>query len=347
MKPKKPIEKLGYKDAGIFLILLGVLVIFPSDAAIRQSSANVKYEIPIRWSIKRSLPAPSKQGNAVVCDNQVYYIGGRDSHNKSQNSIFKYDEAKNDWMACSPMPTPRWNFAATQYRENIYVIGGDIGISTTEVYHPGTNTWMSLPPLPTQRISAGCVAIDDMIYVIGGWEKEARPSRKNEALNLKTHQWETKAPLPEPRTSFGAALFDRKIYVCGGTGEVLAKPIDGKGSFFSKPERAIFVYHPVSDTWERQKSEIPVTRIGTRTVLVDNQIFLVGGYTIDDDKNESILTRVDVFDTKHNRWLRATDLPMKLLFSGIALRNSSFWVVGGWDEHYKTTSIVLEGRVRS
>jgi N-acetylneuraminic acid mutarotase len=340
-------KKLGYKNAGFYLILLGILVILPSDAAITQSSANVDNEISIRWSVKRSLPAPSKQGNAVVCDNQVYYIGGRDSHNKSQNTVFKYDDAKNEWKTCPPMPTPRWNFAATQYRGKIYVIGGDIGISKTEVYHPETNSWISLPPLPTQRISAGCVAIDDMIYVIGGWEEDAQPSRKNEALNLKTQKWETKASLPAPRTSFGATLFDGKIYIFGGTGEVLTKPINGKGSYFSKPERTIFVYHPQSDTWERHESEIPVVRIGTRTVLVDNQVFLLGGYTIDENRNESILTRIDVFDPKHNRWLRATDLPVKLLFSGIAPLNSSILVIGGWDEHYKTTAVVIEGRVRS
>lgn len=340
-------KKLVYKNAGSLLILFGILFILPSDAAITQSSANANNEISIRWSFKRSLPASSKQGNAVTCDNQVYYIGGRDSRNKTQNSVFKYDVADNDWKTCAPMPTPRWNFAATQYRGKIFVIGGDIGISNTEAYHLETNSWISLPPLPTQRISAGCVAIDDMIYVIGGWEEDAQPSRKNEALNLKTQKWETKAPLPAPRTSFGAALFDGNIYVFGGTGEVLTKPIDGKGSYFSKPERAIFIYHPQSNTWERYESEIPVVRIGTKTVLVQDQIFLLGGYTIDADRNESILTRVDVFDPKHNRWLRATDLPVKLLFSGIAPLNGSILVIGGWDEHYKTTSVVIEGKLRS
>ena len=339
-------KKLGYKNAGSFLILLGILPIRPSDATIAQTTANVENEISIRWSVKRNLPASSKQGNAVICDSQVYYIGGRDPRNKSQNSVFKYDVAGDDWKTCAPMPTPRWNFAATQYRGIIYVIGGDIGLSNTEAYHPETNTWISLPPLPTQRNSAGCVAIDDMIYVIGGWEEDARPSRKNEAFNLKTQIWEAKAPLPAPRTSFGATLFDGKIYIFGGTGEVLKKPIEGRGSYFSKPERAIFIYHPQSDTWERHESEIPVVRIGTKTVLVEDQIFLLGGYTIEEDGSESILTRVDVFDPKHSGWFRATDLPVRLLFSGIAPLNRSILVIGGLDEQYKTTSVVIEGELR-
>ncbi len=50
-------------------------------------------------------------------------------------------------------------------------IGGDILISTTEVFDPGTNSWETLSPLPTQRVSVGCTAIGDLIYVIGGWDE--------------------------------------------------------------------------------------------------------------------------------------------------------------------------------
>jgi hypothetical protein len=37
-------------------------------------------------------------------------------------------------------------------------------------------------------------------------------------------------------------------------------------------------------------------------------------------------------------------LPKKLLFSGVAVSDNSIFVIGGWDEHYKATSIVLEGK---
>jgi N-acetylneuraminic acid mutarotase len=305
---------------------------------------NQNIEVPISWSNKRALPVPRIQGGAVACGNNIYYIGGRDSKRQKQNTVFKYNSGNDNWTICAPMPTPRWNFASTESQEKIYAIGGDILISTTEVFDPGTNSWETLSPLPTQRVSAGCVAIGDLIYVIGGWEEDTKPSVKNEVFDIKTQKWETKAPLPSPRMSFGTASFNGKIYILGGTGEMLSKPIDGKGPYFFKPEKTILVYDPQEDSWEKLESEIPIVRIGAKAAIIDNFIFLLGGYTVDNNRNESMLTIVDVFDPERNMWFRGTDLPKKLLFSGIAVSDDSIFVIGGRDEHNKATSIVFEGK---
>jgi len=241
------------------------------------------------------------------------------------------------------MPTPRWNFASTQSQGKIYVIGGDIGVSKSEVYDPDTDSWAALPPLPTQRVSAGCIAAGDRVYVIGGWEGDTRPSIKNEAFNIKTHEWETRAPLPSPRMAFGAVLFDGKVYVFGGAGEVLTKPAAGKGSYFCRPEKTIFTYDPHKDVWETHESTIPVVRIGMETVLMDSLVFLLGGYTVDAERKEHFLTRVDIFDPKRNVWLRGTDTPGRLLFSGIAALDNSILIIGGWDEYYRATPAVIKG----
>jgi N-acetylneuraminic acid mutarotase len=325
-------------------MVMAILIIFSFCRSEAQSQSNKKIEVPIRWSNKRDLPEPRIQGRAVVCGNNIYYIGGRDSRRQKQNTVFKYGPGNDNWSACAPMPTPRWNFALAESQEKIYAIGGDILISSTEVFDPGTNSWVTLSPLPTQRVSAGCMAIGDLIYVIGGWEEDTKPSAKNEAFNIKTKKWETKAPLPSPRMSFGVVSFNGKIYIFGGTGELLSKPIDGKGSYFFRPEKTILIYDPQEDSWEKLESEIPIVRIGAKAVIIDNIIFLLGGYTVDNNRNESFFMRVDVFDPKRNMWLRGTDLPKKLLFSGIAVSGKSIFVIGGWDEHYKATSIVLEGK---
>ncbi|UCE22147.1 MAG: hypothetical protein JSV46_08040 [Candidatus Aminicenantes bacterium] len=308
-----------------------------------QPISNKNEGITIHWSYKKGLPAPRIQGSAVMSNGLFFYIGGRDSRHQKQNIVFKYNLRNDEWNTCASMPTPRWNFASTQCQGKIYVIGGDIGISKTEVYDPETDSWITLPSLPTQRVSAGCIAINDMVYVIGGWEEDTKPSMKNEVFNIKTQKWERRAPLPSPRMDFGAVLFDGKIYIFGGTGEILTKPIDGKGSYFCKPEKTILIYHPQKDLWEKHESEIPIVRIGTKSVLIDNLIFLLGGYTVDEKRNEYFLTRVDIFDPNRNMWLRGTDMPRKLLFSGIASLNNSILIIGGWDEHYKATSVVIEG----
>jgi N-acetylneuraminic acid mutarotase len=305
--------------------------------------SNKNIQIPICWSYKKNLPAPRIQGNAVMCNGFFYYMGGRNSRHQKQNTVFKYNPTNDSWNTCAPMLSPRWNFASTQSQEKIYIFGGDILISKAEVYHPHTNSWIKLPPLPTQRVSAGCIAIGDTVYIIGGWEEDTNPSLKNEAFNIKTQKWEVKAPLPSPRMSFGAVLYNGKIYIFGGTGEVLSKPIDGKGSYFFKPEKNILIYDPQNDLWEKHESEIPIVRIGAKAVILNDFIFLVGGYTVDEKRKEYFLTRVDIFDPNQNIWRQGTDLPRKLLFSGIAASNNSILIIGGWDEHYKATSVVIEG----
>ena len=181
-----------------------------------------------------------------------------------------------------------------------------------------------------------------MVYVIGGWEEDTNPSIKNEVFKIKTQKWETRTPLPSPRVAFGAVLFNGKIYIFCGTSEVLTKPIDGKGSSFCKPEKTILIYDPKKDIWEKHESEIPIVRIGIKSVLIDNLIFLLGGYTVDEKRNEYFLTRVDIFDPNRNIWLRGTNMPRRLLFSGIAALNNSILIIGGRDEHYKATSFVIE-----
>jgi hypothetical protein len=56
------------------------------------------------------------------------------------------------------------------------------------------------------------------------------------------------------------------------------------------------------------------------------------------------LARVDIYDPNQNLWAKGTELPKKLLFSGVAASENTILIVGGWDEQYKATSIVLEGK---
>lgn len=333
--------KMKFNIKLLFRLMILVAPLFLTLKA--QPNSNRNDEITIHWSYKKNLPAPRIQGSAVISNGLFFYIGGRDSRHQKQNTVFMYNLRNDTWNTCASMPTPRWNFASTQCQGKIYVIGGDIGISKTEVYHPDKDSWITLPPLPTQRISAGCIAIGDMVYVIGGWEEDTNPSKKNEVFNIKTQKWQARAPLPYPRMGFGAVLFDGRIYIFGGTSEILTQPIDGKGSYFCKPEKTILIYHPQKDIWEKHESEIPIVRIGMESVLIDNLIFLLGGYTVDEKRNEYFLTRVDIFNPKRNVWLRGTDMPRRLLFSGVAALNNSILIIGGWDEHYQATSFVLEG----
>jgi hypothetical protein len=80
-------------------------------------------------------------------------------------------------------------------------------------------------------------------------------------------------------------------------------------------------------------------------VAIGDLIFLLVGYSVDNKRNESILTRVDVFDPKRHTWRRGSDLPKKLLFSGIAAIDNSIFVIGGWDKHNRPHPSFLKGYV--
>jgi len=102
------------------------------------------------------------------------------------------------------------------------LFGGDILISTTEVFDPGTNSWKTLSPLPTQRVSAGCIAIGNLIYVIGGWEEDTRTSVKAVQANYYLSPSMEKVPIFSDRKKLIPKMYPKSVLCCNRYADVFS-----------------------------------------------------------------------------------------------------------------------------
>ena len=75
----------------------------------------------------------------------------------------------------------------------------------------------------------------------------------------------------------------------------------------------------------------PAGRIAASAVGVRDQVFLVGGYTVDGQGGEITVRDVSVYWPTHHRWFRGTDLPIAIDDAVVvAYRDRYIYVIGGW-----------------
>ncbi|MQL80095.1 hypothetical protein Taro_012573 [Colocasia esculenta] len=100
-------------------------------------------------------------------------------------TVIRHDVSTGQWCACSPLATPRFNFAAAACAGGIYVAGGLCGLSggargtsSAEVYDPVADRWAPLPNMSARRYKCVGVAwLPGKVHVIGGF---AEPQEEDE-----------------------------------------------------------------------------------------------------------------------------------------------------------------------
>jgi len=194
------------------------------------------------WTEGTPMPTPRGALAYAVVDGKIHTIGGTvanpgtldhlnhslSDEDTSVGTHEVYDPATDRWERRAPMPTPRNHHIAGAVADRIYVTGGrvgvrgvgNMGITTTEVYDPGTDTWSEGPPIPTGRSGMAGVVLDDRFYVFGG-ETPGEAGRTYivdtaERFDPSRNEWESLPPMPTARHGFGAAVVDGAIYAVSG-----------------------------------------------------------------------------------------------------------------------------------
>lgn len=290
----------------------------------------VEPSIKILWEKKSDMPGERYGGDAVVCNDKIYHIGGR-SVRGFEKSNFEYNPASDLWTTKASMGLETMNLALAAIGDNIYAIGGDPFLSKNEIYNTLTDDWSIGAHMPTPRQHVDCGVVNGKIYVIGGLTSWEDLTGINEAYDPATDTWETKAPMPTPRHNPAIIVYDNKIYVFGGAGS----PID-IWSYLKTVE----VYDPATDTWETKQS-LPETRFKPATAVIDDKIYVIGGFVTGVKSS-----RVDVYIPETDTWEQATDFPKPILFPGIVSLNNTIFVSGGstfpWDGYTSNYQGVLD-----
>jgi N-acetylneuraminic acid mutarotase len=102
----------------------------------------------------------------VSCDNYIYAIGGRSSHDSIEDSVERYDVQKNQWEQVAPLPFARQSACAACFDKYIYVFGGTKYtpdqveyLNNVECYDVVQNKWSTVGQLHSKLSHAAVVVV--------------------------------------------------------------------------------------------------------------------------------------------------------------------------------------------
>ncbi|WP_020568721.1 malectin domain-containing carbohydrate-binding protein [Neolewinella persica] len=142
------------------------------------------------WTPLADAPRARDHFHAAVVGDKLYVAGGRESGPVNGGSVFEplipevdvFDFNTGSWLSPSSaadLPTPRAAASVAVFQDELYVIGGEIGmdlqgniiddaVTATESYNPNTDTWTTQAPLLTERHGTQAIVSGNGIHVAAG-----------------------------------------------------------------------------------------------------------------------------------------------------------------------------------
>ena len=330
-------------------VTVGLAVVVAFHFAMEKADAN-------EWQVISELPTQRTGFATAVVDGRIYLIGGTPFQNRrgpyGLSTVEVYDPKNNSWERVADMPTPRTSAETAVVNGTIYVCGGYNGIDNravnlkfldiVEAYDPQNDTWTRKQGMSVPRVDFGMGAVAGKIYSIGGSvhpldrEPEA-PGRIDlvEAYNPATDTWVKRAKMPTRRSGVKAAVVRDAIYAIGGGGW---PQVGAGGPFLTVIEE----YDPKINRWE-QKNEMPGLRLSFSTVVLDDVIYLIGGF-IWQNRVPQYLATVDTYNPETEEWNHIPPMPTPFIPFGVAVVNGNIYVFGGTGENRENfTSVMIFG----
>jgi N-acetylneuraminic acid mutarotase len=238
------------------------------------------------WTRRADKPTSVHALGGAAVDGIIYTVGGWNDIGL-HSVVEAYDPAADKWTRRVSVPTSRSGISngVVAVDGKIYVIGGQLYpkvLSNVDVYDPETDKWTRKADMPTPRFDHAACVIDGKIYVSGGnpvWPRQAVPLSTVDIYDPATDTWSQGTDMPRTRTDHSASVVDGKMYIIGGVDpEVIDLYLEGELDLDEVDElfAIVDVYDPKTDTWTTV-AELPQTREGHITNVVDGKIYVIGG----------------------------------------------------------------------
>jgi N-acetylneuraminic acid mutarotase len=271
-------------------------------------------------------PTPRMGLVAVEWNGNVCTFGGY-VDDQPLGTVECYEPAADQWRRRARMPTARGLLGAATFGESIYLIGGMRAgkdkLGRVERYEPLSDTWSRVADLPTARNALSAATVGERIYAIGGWgvddDDRARDFATVEAYDARLDRWSARAPMPAGRSHMAVAVAGSKIYAIGGW-------MQRAGSLVALSE--VTIYDPQMDSWSTA-TDMPTPRYLATAAVIDNRIYVLGGWTIGPDGDHNATSLVEVFDPATGRWFQDEDLPTPRAAHASAVADASILLFGG------------------
>lgn len=274
-------------------------------------------------------PTERISANAESLNGVIYLIAGM-TLSQNLSTVSAYIPITNTWESKNPIPTARVTAASVVLKDVIYVVGGRNGnsvLTTLEKYKPQENTWISGKGMPTPRWSLMAAEVDGRLYAIGGISGIGNNRKTLDTIEVyhpDTDTWEMAGSMPQPRHSAAIAVVDKCIYIISGKTAAYTEATD------SEPiTERVDCFDPVSNTWREVKS-IPIGRTGSRAVVFNEHIYVVGGIA----KNGEFPITIDVYDPKSDKWEVGPKLKKGRSGHACAVLENTLYIIGGSTVRY-------------
>lgn len=259
-----------------------------SDSGQMSFGKPVLTNVPNRWKVQPPLSQPRSRMAAVEVDGRIYVVGGEGEDGTPLDLVEIFELGSQEWREGAPLPSPRANLAMAISGEELIVAGG----STIQA---------NAAPTGTVTANTSLTLYDDM----------ARYNRTNDS-------WAPAGKLPMPLAGTALAADEEYLYLVGGW--------DGKemrDEIWRLPLARLD--DATAADWE-VVSHMPKAEAWFGSVLVDNLLYIVGGY---DGRNELADFATYNVDSGEWRFLAPLSTPrggVNLVYDG----NTVLALGGGW-----------------
>lgn len=255
------------------------------------------------WEQIPPMPTPrSDAGSVALSDGTFLVIGGTETVGAGMqisSVLEQYLPNKEIWTKWNTsLPTPRANFGAALYHNELYVIGGQAketpggSIESVDILNLESMKWRPGPSLPYSLMGHRVVTLPDEtgILVMAGFtysKNYQRTDYHNESLVLdlsaRSKKWrKTKTSLPYRVSDFGAVVCEEAnlVYAVGG-----AETYPGYAH--------VAVFDPTNEEWSRAgKLNVPRSYPACACIVQKSSgseaVLVVGGMAGDFDPTNSV-----------------------------------------------------------
>ncbi|MCW4001045.1 MAG: hypothetical protein NWE93_12480 [Candidatus Bathyarchaeota archaeon] len=183
-------------------------------------------------------------------------------------------------------------------------------VPCTMIFNPVTaatsdDSWETKAQMPIASSGLGAAVCNEKIYAIGGYDEKWKLTGTNQMYNPSSDSWTIQASMPTPRSFFGIAVCQNKIYVIGGANKSGLVPFSNILEV-TGVTNINEVYDPATNTWQTM-SPMPTPRSNIQTNVVENKIYVTGGFTF---PNFELINSMEVYDPLTDSWSNMSPMPI-------------------------------------
>jgi len=266
------------------------------------------------WEKLAPMPTPRYGLAAVVWENQIVVIGGRDAQGQTVTKVESYDLAALAWSSFpADLQEARFNAATLVYHNEIYVVGGsrdDLILRSVERFNKASSRWEVLnEPLQVGRDGPALAVYNDTLMAIGGFTDNGTYLKSVEYFKTATGEWQPSSwQLTVPRASLAALSWRDSLFTFGG--------------LFHGPVAVLERYH--STAGETRRNDMNVARGNMAAAVFQNRLWAIGGTT-----QEGPTAKVEYYDPIQSQWFEAESLSTARELHAAVAYAGRLYIVGG------------------